>query len=368
MRGFLRPSAVLLCVTLAAQPRDSALEKALAAHQAGDWAAAESSYRDFLKRAPRAAEIRSNLGAVLARQGKYEGAIAEYKLALSSIDNPAIRLNLALAHYKAGEPASAAALLEMVRDKAPDPNQALILLADCRLQLGEEARVIELLTPVAAQRPDDRAIAYLLGTALVRTGRAADGQPLLDRILRDGDSAEARLLVGAAKFGMADFSGALTEFEKAAQLNPTLASANGYLGRARMATGDTAGAVAAFRAELAANPNDFESNLSLAVILKQDRHHDEARLLLNRALRVRPGNPAVRYQLATLDLAEGNVNGARTGLESLIAEAPEFVEARVSLATVYYRLKRKADGDRQRALVEKLNADLQARQPKGQPQ
>ena len=33
----------------------------------------------------------------------------------------------------------------------------------------------------------------------------------------------------------------------------------------------------------------------------------------------------------------------------------------MSLATVYYRLKRKADGDRERAIVLKLNADKQAR-------
>jgi hypothetical protein len=39
------------------------------------------------------------------------------------------------------------------------------------------------------------------------------------------------------------------------------------------------------------------------------------------------------------------------------------VGAHVSLATVYYRLKRKADGDRERATVLKLNAESQANQP-----
>jgi len=35
----------------------------------------------------------------------------------------------------------------------------------------------------------------------------------------------------------------------------------------------------------------------------------------------------------------------------------------VSLAGVYYRLKRKEDGDRERALVRRLTAEAQARQP-----
>ena len=39
----------------------------------------------------------------------------------------------------------------------------------------------------------------------------------------------------------------------------------------------------------------------------------------------------------------------------------------MSLATAYYRLKRKADGDRQREIVAKLNAEAQARQPGQRP-
>lgn len=44
-------------------------------------------------------------------------------------------------------------------------------------------------------------------------------------------------------------------------------------------------------------------------------------------------------------------------------EAPNFTEAHVTLATVYYRLKRKAEGDRERAVVQKLTAEAQAKQP-----
>ena len=58
----------------------------------------------------------------------------------------------------------------------------------------------------------------------------------------------------------------------------------------------------------------------------------------------------------------GQVEAARGHLESLVAEAPNFTEAHVSLATVYYREKRKSDGDRERAIVEKLNAEKQAKE------
>lgn len=50
-------------------------------------------------------------------------------------------------------------------------------------------------------------------------------------------------------------------------------------------------------------------------------------------------------------------------LEAVAKEFPDFVEARVLLASVYYRLNRKADGDREQAVVNKLNAEQQAKQP-----
>jgi tetratricopeptide (TPR) repeat protein len=355
-------------MAVAGQQSDPVLRDALRAHQSGNWALAESGYRDFLKRYPQVFEIRSNLGAVLARQGKYGEAIEEYKLALTSAPkNPGILLNLALAHYKAGQLPEAAIHAQALLRRSPSHQQGTLLLADCWLQMDANVKVIQLLTPVADERPDDAAVAYALGTALIRNKRIVDGQKQLDKILRNGDSAEARLLLGTAKFGVSDFAGAREEFQKAVELNPRLPSANGYLGRALMATGDSVGAAAAFRAELEANPNDFEANLSLAVILKQDQELGQARAHLARAHLVRREDLRVRYQLATIDLAEGTLENARQALEAVVQQAPEFVEAHVTLATVYYRLKRKADGDRERAIVEKLNAELQARQGKSNP-
>jgi tetratricopeptide (TPR) repeat protein len=346
---------------------DLELEKAIRAHQSGDLTQAEAGYRDFLRRHPKVFEIRSNLGAVLAQQGRYVEATAEYKTALElAPGNPGILLNLALAEYKAGQVPSAAERLEKLQQIAPEHLQGRLLLADCLLQMNQNGRVIGLLEPLAAQRPDDLAVTYMLGTALVRENRIAEGQKLLDRILRAGDSAAAKLLLGTAKFGMGEFAEALVDFQKAVELNPKLPAANGYLGRALLATGDMSGAAVALKNELQQNPNDFEANLHLAVILKQDQEYPAAKQHLERALLVRPGDVRVRYQQGTIALAEGEAEKARKILEAVVKESPQFVEAHVTLATVYYRLKRKADGDRERAIVERLNQELQDRQPKGE--
>ena len=359
----------LACAALAQQPTaaETILHHAIDLHQAGDIPGAIEQYRAYLKLEPKNVMARSNLGAALSRVGRYEEAIAEYKQALD-LDprNLPVQLNLALAYYKSSQISAAAGELTKIVRRQPANRQAIFLLADCHLRLGEYKKVIELLSPLEQDSPNDKALIYLLGTALIRDNQPQRGQVLVDRILRDGDSAEARLLVGTTKLNAMDAAGALVDLKKAVELNPHLPDVYSYYGLALLTTGDVAAATSAFRKELESNPNDFVSNLQMGVIAKQDEHYTEARASFERALRIRPGDPGVRYQLATLDLAGGNLEKACSELEQLTKESPQFVEAHVSLATVYYRLKRKADGDRERAAVLKLNAESQARQPGAQ--
>jgi len=80
---------------------------------------------------------------------------------------------------------------------------------------------------------------------------------------------------------------------------------------------------------------------------------------------VRPNDLAARYQLASIAFQENKLEAARRDLEAIVKESPEYTEAHVTLATVYYRLNRKLDGDRERAIVQKLNAAAQAKQQQG---
>jgi tetratricopeptide (TPR) repeat protein len=326
--------------------------------------AAADVYGRFLRTQPRNVEALSNLGAVLAAQGRYEDAIARYREALG-VDpaRTAVRLNLALALEKAGRPAEAAAELDRVVKEAPQNGNAIVLLADCRVQLGEYDRAVALLTPIHEKNPDDRAVTFLLGFALLEDEQVERGQILLDRVLRDGESAETRLLMGAVKLGAREYVAARDDLRRAAELNSALPMVHVLLGRALMNVGDGQAAADEFRRELAARPNDFDANLFLGVLLKQDNALDEAMARFEKAASLRPGDPAALYQVGSLRLQLGDADGAREVLERVATAAPDFVEAHVSLALVYYRLKRKADGDRERDIVRELERKRQAEQP-----
>jgi tetratricopeptide (TPR) repeat protein len=338
------------------------LKEAISLHQAGKLDQAIDDYRQVLQQYPDMAEVRSDLGAALAGAGRYEEAIAEYRRSLAVKSFPQVRLNLALAYYKSGKLTEAARELEQVRRDLPNEPRPAMLLADCYLRLGENKKVIELLKPLEQANRDDLAVVYMLGTALVRDGQAGSGQILVDRILKNGDSAEARLLLGTTKLGVNDFSGALADLQRAVELNPELPDVYAFYGIALLSTGDQAGAQGAFERALKADPNNFDANLRMGLLLRKDEQYDDALRYLRHALEVRPGDPGVRYQIASLQLATGKLAEARGELESLVAESPNFTEAHVSLATAYYREKRKADGDRERAIVERLNAERQAKE------
>jgi tetratricopeptide (TPR) repeat protein len=220
-----------------------------------------------------------------------------------------------------------------------------------------------LLTPAQKADPENAAFNYLLGTALVRDGQTAQGQVIIDKILKNGDSAEARLLMGTTKFMVNDFAGALKDFARAVELNPNLPDVYSYYGLAMLSTGDQAGAKKAFERELRSDPNNFDANLRMGVLLRQDEENDEALKFFNHALEIRPGDFGVRYQIATVELAKGQLEQAQRDLEALVKEAPRFTEAHVSLATIYFRQKKKAEGERERAIVAKLNAERQANSP-----
>lgn len=351
-----------ICAQGNLSPQDL-LKEAVGAQQSGNLDLAIHDYKLILDMYPDMAEVRSNLGAALAGEGQYGAAISEYKRALEAKPNAQVELNLALAYYKMGQLPAAIEMLIKVRDKEPSNVQAVTLLADCYLRTGKNKEVIELLSALQRADSDNAAYNYLLGTALVRDGQIASGQLIIDKILKNGDSAEARLLMGTTKYMVNDFSGALADFQKAVEMNPNLPEVQSWYGLALLSTGDQAGAKKAFESELKSDPQNFDANLRMGVLLRQDEENDEALKYFEHALDVRPGDFGVRYQIAAVEVTKGDLDKAGRDLEQLVKEAPEFTEAHVSLATVYFREKKKAEGDRERAIVAKLNAVRQANEP-----
>ena len=359
----------LLCAGLVSaqdQSGQQALRRAVELHESGHYAEAITEYQAYLKTHPDAVAVRSNLGAALAHEGRYTEAIQEYTQALGAQPtNYGIRFNLALAYYKMSEMEQAIREFEAVYAiqpvDAPERRRLLLLLSECYLRQGEDERVIRLLDALADSDPNDLTLAYLLGTALLHQGQDERGALMIERILRNGDTAEAHMLMAFTRMKANDKKGATQEVDRALALNPKLPEAYSLRGRLAYLAADLDGAEAAFRKALARDPTAFEPLLWLGTLLREEGQLPEARARLERANQLRPKEIRVRYQLALLCSAEGDDERAADLLKALINDASEYTEAHRSLSTIYFRLGRAAEGRRERKIAEEMDAAIQAR-------
>jgi tetratricopeptide (TPR) repeat protein len=326
--------------------------------------AAVESYRAELKVHPDDVAAHVNLGVALAHLGRYDEAIAEYEAAEKLLPgDPRIVLNEGLAYEKSGRIREAAERFDGVHKSHPDDNKVTLLLADCYLQMGEDRQVIELLQPVQAQNATDLGFAYMLGTALIRQQRIQEGEVFLDRILRNGDTAEARFLLGTRMFASGDYPAAVKQLASAIALNPNLPQLESFYGRALLATGDPDGAAAAFRKELARDLNDFSANLGLAQILTEGRRFAEAIPLAQRALVLRPQSPEAHLAFGECLAGTGEFEKARAHLESAVSGLPDSVEAHQALLGVYSNLHLTPELAREKRVVERLARAARANEP-----
>jgi tetratricopeptide (TPR) repeat protein len=344
---------------------DTLVARAVQLHEAGDMLGAIDAYAAALRIQPEHAGVRSNLGAAYVKLGKFDDAIEQYRSALrSDPSNATVRFNLALAYYKASRLPEATTEFEAIVAASPENTRAVLLLADTLLQSGRFQQVVDLLAGRDEQFADDLAFGYVLGTALLRTGQPEKAQVYLDRIFKAGESAEAHLLMGTALLETRNYPGAVEELRKGIVLNPDLPTLRTTYARALMGAGDHDGAVRELQRAVQASPNDFDANLQLGALLRREERHKESAAYLRRAIQLRPHDAAARFGLGGALLSLGQLDESRQLLEGVVAELPEYTEAHVMLATCYYRLKRREDGDRHRAIAERLRQKEQERQPK----
>lgn len=340
-------------------------ERAISLHKAGKLNEAVAAYREFLKGTPNSMPARSNLAVALANLGRLDEAITEYEkaLALDPASLP-VKMNLAIAYYKQQQIPNAGRLLESLRAAQPNNEQVLLLYADCLFRLGEYEEVIQVMGPFVEKEPVNLAANYLLGMAHLRHNEPAKGQVYIERVMKGGSEAEALYLVGASQYEAGDYPAARDTLQRAVKLNAELPGIQTYYAQALVETGDAQAAKAGFVEALKRNPTDFEANLRYGAMLRIEKQTDEAARYLGMAEKLNPNSLPLRYQLANLDLETNNTERAVPRLEAIVKESPHYLEARISLARAYYRLKRKDDGDRERETIRRIEAENQSKELK----
>src|ERR1700722_4650415 len=377
MRAVL--TLIFLTLFAAAAPAqepnpDQLLSRAIDAQQHGDYQSAIRDYRKLLELRPNTIEAKVHLGASLAHVGDFDGAIAMYRSALPQLSEKSnseknnfqrngVLLNLALAYYKKGDFENAAEQFETLHKATPADVRVAILLGDSDVHLDKPATAVELLEPLEPANAQNLDLEYVYGTALIKVGKRRDGVTRIEKVAKAGNSADVYFLAGSTFLDLNEFESARRDLDEALRLDPKLPGIYTLAGTARDKTGDIKAGEVAFREALKLNPDDFEANLYLGAILYRERHMDEAKPYLDRALRLKPNNSMARYESAMFESTSGQYETAAQDLEKLVKDDPTWLEPHEELANLYYRLHRPADGAKEREIIDKLTADQQAQGP-----
>jgi putative PEP-CTERM system TPR-repeat lipoprotein len=273
-------------------------------------------------------------GDAYAAQGKIAEAIIEYRNALDQEATTGdVRIKLAEAYLRHGEPAQAAEEYIRAADLMPDP--AVQIKAGRVLLLGrrfDDARVRA--QKALANDPNNVDALILLANALagLKDLHGAIAQ-LEEAIKLSPERSQTYTNLGQLELSRGRREAAETAFRRAVELAPQAANARIALGNFLWATARPSEAEQQFTAALTAEPDNLLANRTAAAFYLSSGRLDAAEALLKRVSELTKA-PAASLALADLDIARHREAAARGILEPLVANADVAGSAGVRLASL----------------------------------
>ena len=361
---------------------DELVRSGVEAQRHGDLKAAIGDLRKAIAIEPDKVEAHAALGAALGaaaaerdsrwvrrhmssrEAGQFDAAIEEDTRALAAEpDDTGVRMDLAMAYYKKGDVSHARSESERIHAAHPLDVPAAVLLGYTYIKLGRESQAAELLSPLESGHESNMDLEYVLAFAQIQTGKYAEGLQRIEKVAAATHRADAWLIAGSTRLSQGQFHEARADIEAAIAMNPSLPGVQTMLGQILYALGEKDAAISALQTGLRADPRDFMANLYLGIIRMDQRDFESARPLLEFALQLQPTVPLARLKMAKLNSMTGNYAEAAKTLEDLEKSDPDWLDPHVELATLYYKLHRPEDGQRERGIVQKIGAEQQQAGP-----
>ncbi|HYV49531.1 MAG TPA: tetratricopeptide repeat protein [Myxococcaceae bacterium] len=309
----------------------------------GNVPGAMTEYDRAIAADPSHARAHNNLGVALDSQGNHKKAADEFRKALKS--DPAFAeatFNLGLALFNLGDNRGATKAFEKALELKPRASAPYTQLGNLYLQAGKRDKAVEAFKKAIELSQDDgrgkSADAYK-GLALAYLGQnkangAVDVLKSAVKALPDDPGAHASL--AAALWANGDLDGAVGEYERRAELDPT-PEARLELARAYAKKRVAEKAEPAFQQLLKDDPQNRAAWTGLADLYLSMGDYPKAESLLKEAQKSTPGDSAVLARLGILLSRTEKADQAVEPLEEATRKDPTLLEARAELGFLYAR-------------------------------
>lgn len=383
---------------LAPRQADTYFDLGLVYWRKGNVNKAIESYRAGLALRPKETTALQNYSLLLMKTENYKTAIAPL-LNLKSDPKLGISPRVALieCYLKTGQQAAAERESdEIIARKIATPADQTKLAA-ILLQNGAAQPAEKLLTNSLSMDPNQANANGALGEIYLKQKKFPDAADCFQRAIQlDPDSAEyafgfVRVLLASkrpsqlvaflksveAKFGPLPnyqyalglayydehhYTEAASTLEKLLLSNPPRQDkVEHILGDSYFAMGTLDKAESAYRKAIEENPKNPDYYVSYATLLRREGPDklDDAILRLKSAQRINPGDWRIQLQLGLCYQSKEQFADAAALIEQAAQAEPDLTAAHVALATVYFRLGRKVDGQREKKIVAGLERKQQ---------
>jgi tetratricopeptide (TPR) repeat protein len=245
---------------------------------------------NLLASVKQSAEWHSDLGVVLARQGKAQEAVDHFEQALRfKPDYAEAHNNLGAALFQAGQVQEAIDHYEQAVRLAPDFVDAHLNLGLALMGQGKAQEAIDHYEQAVRLKPDYAEAHNKLGTALMEQGRMQEAIGHYEQALRiNPDYVEAHNNLGIVLMGQGRLQEAIGHYEQALRIQPDYVQAQCNWGNALLQTGKVQEAIGHYEAALRIKPDMAEAHYNLGVTLEKLGRTPEAIQHYEQALRIKP--------------------------------------------------------------------------------
>ena len=297
-------------------------------HKESFWAAkALHAASEAVRLSPRLAEAHLALGSGYLSTGRTKEAVTEFKQALQlqpKSDEGYRRLGSAL--LAMGQTHEALAAYERAIQIGPYYPDNFQMLGDAYLEIGENEKALGTYRRVTELDPGSAAGYGGMGAAYLQEGQWNECIPEFQKALQLHPDWDTYSNLGTALFYLKRYDQAALAFQKAVELNPRSAVAQGNLGDAYRWSGKKEKATAAYEEaisltnrELEVNPRDAQAMGTLALYYAKTDHNDRSLELARQACLINPSDVGLMYSEAVVNALAGKRRAAIERLRQALA-------------------------------------------------
>jgi Tfp pilus assembly protein PilF len=206
------------------------------------------------------------------------------------------------------------------------------LMACAWIQTGYWKNSETLWTHTLACASNNYVAHYDLGLALDHKGRVDEAVTQYQKALEINPNAtEAHINLGTALIEKGKVDEAIVQFQETLKINPNSAEAHFNLGSASQQKGILDEAIIQYQKALEINPDYEKAHNNLGYVLRMTGRVDDAITQFQKALEINPDDEKAHNNLGTAFHQEGRMDEAITEYQAALEIRPNFAEARDNL-------------------------------------